>query len=320
MAAKTAGSTYTGSKIVTGEVKPLHTERVRLKLPNITPPGKPEVPNTAKTHLSGNLATIKKLKALDPLKILEPFKKKLSIPESQKILEVIEDLIQKCDIILILPKLLGDVQAYRPVLGSELTSLLISHRGLLEQLNSDEKTYQTIYEKIHGPRTYNPRSLSRASIPESGSVRYFDQKKSSMSRKGVNSRADSRQETGSPESEAENRASSDSSHTSSLEAQLEMAAISFGRKYADVQHSIRNVLRGFRNKEGILKQLVTEIGGTRARESLYYMQCLNDLKEILLEKLLVTPDEQQEKQEYMAQVQLYYCCIIEFLSVFGTII
>jgi hypothetical protein len=58
---------------------------------------------------------------LEPLKVLEPSNKKLSLPEAQRIVYIVEELIRKLEIVEYLPFIINNVDKVQNVLSTSLT-------------------------------------------------------------------------------------------------------------------------------------------------------------------------------------------------------
>jgi hypothetical protein len=58
---------------------------------------------------------------LEPLKVLEPSNKKLSLPEAQRIVYIVDELIKKLQIVEYLPIIINNVDKVQDVLGTSLT-------------------------------------------------------------------------------------------------------------------------------------------------------------------------------------------------------
>lgn len=72
---------------------------------------------------------------LDPVRILEPARKKLSTLEAQRVIGALQEAIRRAEVIVSLPYILRHLSRFRNFLGSELIQALEEHRILLESLS-----------------------------------------------------------------------------------------------------------------------------------------------------------------------------------------
>ncbi|EDO44929.1 predicted protein, partial [Nematostella vectensis] len=66
----------------------------------------------------------------DPLKVLDPARKKLSSVESQRVISVLDDTIRRIEIGSLLPFIAENLERYSVILGSELSLLISEHDKL----------------------------------------------------------------------------------------------------------------------------------------------------------------------------------------------
>ena len=101
------------------------------------------------------LPNFKLREAGDPLKILDPERKKLTSIESQRVMGVIEDTIKRLELSTILPFVVENLDRFSVRLGADLTNFLKEHNGLREQyqkavwlLHSQQKHLDNLHEKF----------------------------------------------------------------------------------------------------------------------------------------------------------------------------
>jgi len=231
---------------------------------------------------------------LDPLSALEPMKKKLSLPESQKIMSVLDETKTKLDLIVILPCLLKDASRYSSA-PLEIKTLLNNHRRLVNELHQLEKTYFPLVQR-------SEQSSDYTTLPEIGkmvSARHHSQSKQSLITLPVPPIPTEKQKE---QRKTIAVSTSDDSFDVELTNEQYHALSKLNRVKLELEFSIRNILRAFRGNEATFKQLYAECENSRPKECSYFIQCFNDLKSIVFEKLLISPPEELEKQNYIAQV------------------
>lgn len=243
-----------GSNLLQQPPKPLRTERVRLKLPISVKSPRASGAAADQSLLGGQPGNDKQsfleqldmlTKAgpkykirLDPLKALEPDRKKLTSLEAQRIISVLEELKLKSEVIIVLPHVVKDLAKYREILGEHIYEILKGHQKFLEQFRITEKVYSEMTSK----------------------------------------------------------------HTSSDEA-IEHTLHKLNNMRIELEFSIRNILRAFRNQEDRMRTLLAEVSTGKTREGSYFVQSVSDLKDILFDRLLVSPGEQHDKMQFLAQVR-----------------
>ena len=106
----------------------------------------------------------------DPLRVLDPVRKKLNMLESQRIMAAMEENIRRVEIVSLLPYVTENLDRYTVLLGSDLTSALEEHGKL-------QAEYQKCVIKLKRNRAPSSRSRtsSRASsAAESETQRVFE--------------------------------------------------------------------------------------------------------------------------------------------------
>lgn len=263
------------------EVQPMETLQMRL-------------PSTLKPSTTGsaNVSRRNKIK-LDPLRALEPARKKLSTIEAQRIMAVIEDSIRRCDIVAVLPHVINNLDKYTTLLGPQLSQLLAEHKKIYDKYSSLELKHTDISLQISQAET------SQADIPE-------DQEAGAVATPPA-SRPTSRHLS----SRGSSRYRKQSIKVAPGELSDQMYEILAQIKTAEVQLqlSTKNLMRQFCMNPGMINVLVQEVGNGKSREGHYMVTQLNELKDILMEKLLVSPKEEKEKMHYLSQVNDYKCII-----------
>ena len=258
------------SSILQSTPKPLHTERVRLKLPVsvksprtsraapiLTAAADPPTPRYDQHIFLEQLDQLTKggpkykIK-LDPLKALEPDRKKLTTLEAQRIIGVLEELKLKSEVIIILPHVFKDLAKYRDILGEEIYAILQGHRKSIEEFRAVEKTYADMTGK-----------------------------------------------------------------QSSSDEAVEKTLAKLNNMRLELELSIRNILRAFRNQEERMRTLLAETSSGKPKEGSFFVQSVSDLKDILFDRLLVSPAEQHDKIQFLAQVRIVFVGSVSILTKLG---
>ena len=120
-----------------------------------------KMPSTASSRsetpsrMQEKVYSFKSREVADPLKVLEPERKKLTSLESQRIMAVLEDTIRRIEISTILPFVVESLDRFSIVLGAELKHLLREHDNLqgryqkaVSQLHLEEKRLASLQEKF----------------------------------------------------------------------------------------------------------------------------------------------------------------------------
>ncbi|KAL5016776.1 hypothetical protein ScPMuIL_006365 [Solemya velum] len=228
---------------------------------------------------------------LDPSRALEPARKKISTIEAQRVMSVFEDTIQRIEIVTLLPFAVDNVSRFNIVFGSELV-------GMLEQHKVIQKSYEDIKSQLD-------KQLKR------------DQLKSSSSRsKGegleLNDDQDDLQSDGRSHMSS---AASGRSHFS-IDSQIERTVQNLNLVAQQLSQSCKNILRSFVTNPAAINAMKAEFSN-RMQECQSFVDYMNELKDILLNKLLTTPEEEKERMEYLHEIskrERSHAAIIEKLE------
>ena len=321
-----------GSQVLADVITPVRPNKVRLQLPVRNP--SPTRPTTSSsfinaqmefiTHLNTHSTPQTKLK-LSPLKLLLPYRKKLNTLEAQRIMSVLEELKLKCEIILlILPHVMKNLDKYSEVLGSELTAVIRLHSGHLEGFRTLEKLYLEAGSSEKSTRASGSTTVmvpaetkkldhgyisSTTARSRDTALEFLTTNLPATSTNKRKLKKDDQTPIVLSRSRSRSASDSYSSYLATLDdytaADKELIVYRINRAKSGLEFSIRNVLRAFRNNEKVTLELLAEVSGrSRYKEGMYFLQCLNDLKDMLLERLLVSPEEQREKMQFLAQVSV----------------
>ena len=228
----------------------------------------PQPPNEAKPK--GKLR-------LDPLRALEPARKKLTTLESQRIMAVLVDSIKRSEVVTILPYIVSHLDRFSVSLGTDLVKMLQDHRVIIQS-----------FEDIKA---------------EAGRLLERQKKREAME----------------DEYEDEDQASSASSTHSSVfraSSQLEMAMKQLQIVAKQMQSSCKNILRAFTANPSAMN-VVLKDHRERAPNAEAFIVYMNELKDIIMGKLLTTPVEEAERNQYLTEIserEKYNAGVIEKLE------
>lgn len=304
----TGGAPPMASLLLPSSPKPLHQPSLRFRLPaiGITNPHTNSFSSAEnqeqffnRLNLLSQATPLTKVK-LDPLKALEPSQKKLSKIESQRIIGVLDELRLKSEIIIVLPHVMRDLKRYKDILGSRIFELLQSHSEFFNAFTTLEKQYLelSVGQMAHHRAKTQITDSARTLIAEQIKLPNQNRKESiSVVKEGSVHSSNSF----SPEALA-------AQETNDFKIQDTLARLNSMKP--KLEFTIRNILRAFREEDERMQMLLVEAGGGKSREGSYFLQCLNELRDLIFERLLITPMEQNDKMLYMAQVrnaqQLYH--------------
>lgn len=257
---------------------------------------------------------------LDPLKVLAPYRKKITTLEAQRIIGVLEELKLKCEVVLILPSILKDLPKYKDLLGIELSEMLKRHSMILDDFYVHEKLYieaESTGHKFHTTISSKQGALSAQSKKITrGDISATSAKSKELALDYLNTNLPATSSNRNTKlsigpaipSRARSRSASDSysSYLSTLSryspAEYQMIVFKLNKLKTDLEFSVKNILRAFGKNEMIMRELLGRVETKKYKEGTYFLQCLADLKDMLMDRLLVTPLEQNEKKDFLVQV------------------
>ena len=243
-----------GGVTITDTVAPMETMHMKLQSkPTPKPPNGPKPGNTKAARLR-----------LDPLRALEPARKKLSTLESQRIMAVLLDSIKKSEIVTCLPYILENLDRFRVSLGSELSQMLEDHKVIIQT-----------FEELQGQATV---------------LRNKEQEMKAR-------RRDSDEDEYAMEGDSLSRPSS----VGSFDSKLDTAMKSLQHVARQMQNNCKNILRAFAQNPSAMTAVLRDRQDRSppADEMLVEMK---ELKDIIMGMLLTTPTEELERNQYLTQV------------------
>ncbi|XP_061183426.1 dynein regulatory complex protein 10-like [Saccostrea echinata] len=275
--------------MATGQVSSVITEAIPAE-----PTLKLHMPQPPNSKMCGPSNKIRNRLRLDPSRALEPTRKKISTIEAQRVMSVFEDTISKAEIVTILPYILENRERFRVSLGAELSLLLDIHKNTVD-------SYEEIKQQLD--IQLRQRRIRTASTEKSEGLE--EERTGEFGAAGVTP-------TESPMPEAEvrdiSRRSSVASGRSarsvqsveSYDSQTERTMRSLSLVAQQLSSSCKNILRAFLSNPNALNMIKAQ--ARRSEQCDVFIKDMNDLRDVLLNKLLTTPEEEKERMQYIQEV------------------
>ena len=265
------------------EVQQMDTLHMRLPLSSQPVPASPAT--AARRH---------KIK-LDPLRALEPARKKLSTIESQRVMCVLEDTKKRCDVISSLPHIMKNLDKFAALVGPEVGNCFADHKKIHDKFATLELKHTDISLQINNAETSREEGGENetASTPQPQPTPPASRPAS----RGLSSRGSMRYRQSSAQL---NGAAAPA--TADLNEQLNDITSQIKMVELELHISIKNMMRILGMNPGVVNLILAEVGNNRSRESMFFTTQLQELRDILMEKLLMTPIEEKEKMHYLSQV------------------
>ncbi|XP_033730341.1 dynein regulatory complex protein 10-like [Pecten maximus] len=290
------------SMVETLPVEP--TIQIKLQMPR-PPKG---VPGAGPSKMRNRLR-------LDPSRALEPARKKIATIEAQRVMSVFEDTIHRIEMVSILPFLLNSIDRFRVSLGAELAGHLENHQVIQE-------SYQEIKQQLDIQIRQN-RKQKVVTRPSTGGS-YMSEGRADSQYSGDDTTAPTMPTEESEMKvdkgmdvfdEAEEDAQSDRQSSSRQSDVSNISAASFnstiGRTMRNLNlvaqqlsTSCKNIIRCFQLNTAAMKTIMNQARHQIPSSNQSLIQYLNELKEILLNKLLTTPEEESERMDYIQEISL----------------
>ncbi|KAL4223496.1 hypothetical protein ACF0H5_016967 [Mactra antiquata] len=251
---------------------------------------------------------------LDPSRALEPARKKIATIEAQRVMSVFEDTILKSEIISLMPFIVENLERFRISLGSELSDLLEQHAVILSSYEDIKQALDRQMKRNAAKKKPSRQSRSPTMSPddpEGNQVLDEDAAGVVYTPSGTQSRQES--ERGTPQqsgSRRQSQASMASSRPSSsqsvgsnysMDSQMERTVRSLTMVAQQLNTSSKNVIRAFQTNPSAMNTIKHEYA-KRGYEAQTFIDYLKELKDILLNKLLTTPEEEKERMDYLQEI------------------
>lgn len=218
---------------------------------------------------------------IDPSRALEPARKKLTTVEAQRIMAVFEETIRRVEIVTVLPHIIKHIDRYRVSLGGELVELLKHHSVIISSY--DEIRHEL--DKMLGKRA--SLEAERSLTPSDTNIVQGGQDEIGKEPGEVLQEDDDSEEV------SEEEVVSDE--------MMEAIMRNLSLVAQQMSHSTRNILRAFSLNPAVMTLITNDMTGrgSQCKEMLTYLQ---ELREILMGKLLTTPEEERERMAYLTEI------------------
>ena len=282
------------ARTMTATISVEPTLQMRLHLPN--------APKSKAAHAVGN--KLRNRLRLDPSRALEPARKKIATIEAQRVMSVFDDTIAKSEIVTLLPYIIDNLERFRINLGSELSDLIEHHAVILGSYEEIKQTLDKQLRRNAKREKSGRRSQTPAMSPTDpeGNQMLDEDAAQAITPSDIQSSRQSHY-SGRSGSQGMDRPSSTSSVGSnfSMDSQVERTVRSLTLVAQQLNTSCKNVLRAFQINPTAMTAIKNEYSrrGESARE---FITNMNELKEILLNKLLTTPEEEKERMDYIQEI------------------
>lgn len=263
---------------------------------------------------------------LDPSRALEPARKKIATIEAQRVMSVFEDTIARSELVTLLPFIIENLDRFRIMLGIELAELIEHHGTILDSYEEIKSTLdrQMKHEKA-AQKIKTPSERTPTQTPEGNQALADEDAQSEGSRpvSKTSSRASSRRQSESGSAAGSRRGSQASGRGSrvseqgsfqsregsvvsevshfSMDSQIERTIRSLTLVAQQLNTSCKNMLRAFSVNPSAMNSIKHEFA-KRDQNSQALITHMSELRDILLNKLLTTPEEEKERMEYLQEI------------------
>lgn len=232
---------------------------------------------------------------LDPLKVLDPVRKKLTSVEAQRVIAVVDDSIKRLELVSLLPYMVENLNRFSVILGSDLVQVLEEHDRI-----------QASYQKAVSKFSLEQRRAQSASSTASN----VSSRRSSEASQAVSENQE--RILREPIVLQESRESSASSKLSLSQKAGRLSPLQGSDDQAvdlkvvhglstQMKHSVKTILRLFASNPAAVNAL-KDLRNERSAEVNGMIDEMITLRAILFEKLLTTPSEEKERKQYLKQI------------------
>ncbi|KAK3083849.1 hypothetical protein FSP39_004080 [Pinctada imbricata] len=263
----------------------------------------PHPPNSKYPGPGGGMSKMRQKLRLDPSRALEPARKKIATIEAQRVMSVFEDTITKTEIVTLLPFILENRERFRVSLGAELSLLLDIHKNTVDSYEEIKQQLDIQLRRNKEPSRAVPRSPNdlQSDIQD-------DTFHDTTGERGVTTEGEEMSPPPSPndgKATTTGRSSAGSNRSEvqsvmSYDSQTERTMRNLSLVAQQLSSSCKNILRAFSANPNVLSMIKNQA----RRDPLSKGVCtqLNELKDILMNKLLTTPEEEKERMLYIQEI------------------
>jgi len=235
---------------------------------------------------------------LDPSRALEPARKKIATIEAQRIMSVFEDTILKSEIITLLPFIAESLDRFRINLGGDLSEL-IEHHSII--LGSYEEIKQTLDKQVSRSKKSRDKGKLSQTPSEDGNQMLDDMDPAAATAMTPSDMRSGSRGSGSGSYRDRPQSASSVGSNFSMDSQIERTVRSLTMVAQQLNTSCKNVLRAFQANPTALNAIKKEYS-RRGQSSANFIANMNELRDILMNKLLTTPEEEKERMDYLQEI------------------
>lgn len=228
----------------------------------------------------------------DPLKVLDPARKKLTSVEAQRVIAVVDDSIKRLELVSLLPYIIENLNRFSVILGSDLVQVLEEHDRLqcsyqraISKFTLDQRRSQSASPTPSDVLSRRSSEASQATLENEDVLALRESRQSSAGSKQSTSLKQGRL---SPLEQAGNQDET---------LDLKMVQALSGQ----MKHSVRTIMRLFASNPAAVNSL-KDLRNERSMEVNGMIDEITTLRAILFEKLLTTPSEEKERKQYLKQI------------------
>ena len=232
---------------------------------------------------------------LDPLKVLDPVRKKLTSVEAQRVIAVVDDSIKRLELVSLLPYIIENLNRFSVILGSDLVQVLEEHGHIQASYQKAVSKFSLEQRRTQSASPTTSNVSSRRSSEASQAV--------SEDQDGVLKEPGVLQESRASSASSKRSLSQKPGRLSPLQASDDPAVdlkVVYGLS-THMKHSVKNILRLFASNPAAMNAL-KDLRNERSAEMNGMIDELVTLRAILFEKLLTTPSEEKERKQYLKQI------------------
>ncbi|KAK0060500.1 stress response protein nst1 [Biomphalaria pfeifferi] len=240
---------------------------------------------------------------LDPTRALEPTRKKLSAIESQRIMAVFEDTIKRAEIVTAFPYILQNIDRFRISLGSELVYLLQKHSHI-------QSSYEEIRNNLDILLTKRKKQITNK-LKQIALAKEEEEKKYIISQENILNSSDDYQNLNIEPSALTEVESS----IQDYEPRIEETMRNLGLVAQQISHSCKNILRLFNLNPTAINVISESCERNEGGQTI--ISNMQELRDILMHKLLTNPEEEKEREAYLDEIskrERHHYTVIEKLE------
>ncbi|XP_069135643.1 dynein regulatory complex protein 10-like [Argopecten irradians] len=254
---------------------------------------------------------------LDPSRALEPARKKIATIEAQRVMSVFEDTIHRIEMVSILPYLLNNIDRFKVSLGAELAGHLENHQVIQEsyqeikqQLDSQIRQNRRQRQKAvtrpstGGSYTSEGRADSRFSGDDTTAPTMPTEESEMKDAKGMDAFDEAEEDAQSDRQSSSRQSDISNISGASFNSTIDRTMRNLNLVAQQLSTSCKNIIRCFQLNTAAMKTIMNQARHQIPNSNQSLIQYLNELKEILLNKLLTTPEEESERMDYIQEISL----------------